>query len=194
MSKLVKLRRRETGDEFELSPDLTVGRLPSCGIMLQDPSVSRQHARLEQRADGWWVADLGSSNGTSRNGSRGKEFALREGDLVTFGAVAFDVVATRVFADTPEADEIELLDSAVEPVAAEPEASVAAAPSRNSAADQERARIRRELGESKRASGLGDLSQQPPWVQLLVLLFACAAVYGLVLGVRALMAMMSPAA
>ncbi len=35
---------------------------------LDDGRISRQHARLERRRDGWWLADRGSRNGTSVNG------------------------------------------------------------------------------------------------------------------------------
>ena len=34
-----------------------VGRDPSCEIVVTDGSVSRRHARLEQRAGAWWVVD-----------------------------------------------------------------------------------------------------------------------------------------
>ena len=81
----MKLRRRESGAETELTPGLVVGRLAECGLQLQDGSVSRRHAKLELRGSSWWVVDLGSSNGTFRNGERGKEFELRGGDLVTCG-------------------------------------------------------------------------------------------------------------
>ncbi len=44
---------------------VTFGRLATCGVSLPDaPDVSRQHARLTWRDAGWWVEDVGSSNGT----------------------------------------------------------------------------------------------------------------------------------
>jgi serine phosphatase RsbU (regulator of sigma subunit) len=46
-----------------------IGRAPENKIVLTDSSVSRQHARLFSRDDGWWVEDLGSKNGTKVNGN-----------------------------------------------------------------------------------------------------------------------------
>lgn len=70
---------------------VTVGRATSKAdweIGLQDPSVSRPHARLELM-DGNWVAfDLGSANGTLVNNVQINEKGrpLRDGDILTFGA------------------------------------------------------------------------------------------------------------
>ncbi len=56
-------------------------------IGLQDPSVSRPHARLERINDNWVVFDLGSSNGTMVNdvvvNEKGR--VLRDGDMIIFG-------------------------------------------------------------------------------------------------------------
>jgi pSer/pThr/pTyr-binding forkhead associated (FHA) protein len=47
---------------------ILVGRSPSADLRLDDPSVSRLHARIELRDDGVYVEDLGSRNGTSVDG------------------------------------------------------------------------------------------------------------------------------
>lgn len=70
---------------------ITVGRATSTAtweIGLQDPSVSRPHARLEQVDNAWVVVDLGSSNGTLVNGTPVNEKGrpLRDGDTISFGA------------------------------------------------------------------------------------------------------------
>jgi pSer/pThr/pTyr-binding forkhead associated (FHA) protein len=70
---------------------VTVGRATSNAtweIGLQDPSVSRPHARLELIDQTWVVFDLGSSNGTLVNGTAVNEKgrALRDGDTIAFGA------------------------------------------------------------------------------------------------------------
>jgi eukaryotic-like serine/threonine-protein kinase len=49
---------------------LTIGRSDESDITLPETAVSRQHARLEQRDGGWYVIDLGSTNGTFLGGSR----------------------------------------------------------------------------------------------------------------------------
>jgi predicted component of type VI protein secretion system len=68
-----------------------VGRDPSCEVVVSDGSVSRKHARLEQRGETWWVVDLGSANGTYVNSLKVGEQALRNGQELRFGALAFRV-------------------------------------------------------------------------------------------------------
>lgn len=81
------------GRSWESTETLRVGRLPSLEIHLPDPSVSRTHAELAPRPGGWAVWDLGSSNGTYRNGERlGRaEVQLRPGDQLQFGDVCLAV-------------------------------------------------------------------------------------------------------
>lgn len=48
-----------------------IGRSPNCAIALQDPSISRCHAVIGYRPDqGFYIIDVGSSNGTFVNGRR----------------------------------------------------------------------------------------------------------------------------
>lgn len=65
---------------------LTIGRLDSCQIVLDDPNASRRHAELTRREDGWWIVDLGSTNGTLVNGSLVKERRLEPGDQLQIGS------------------------------------------------------------------------------------------------------------
>lgn len=54
-----------------------------------DVGVSRKHAALRRRGDGWVIVDLGSTNGTILAGKplpAGEETALAEGDVVNVGA------------------------------------------------------------------------------------------------------------
>ncbi|MFZ4828505.1 MAG: FHA domain-containing protein [Phototrophicaceae bacterium] len=71
--------------------ELTVGRATNRAnweIALQDPSVSRPHARLALENGSWVLYDLGSANGTMINGLAvdGKGRPLRDGDIVAFGS------------------------------------------------------------------------------------------------------------
>jgi hypothetical protein len=68
-----------------------VGREPSCEIVVSDGSVSRRHARLERRGNAWWVVDQGSANGTYVNSLKVAEQALKNGQELRFGALAFRV-------------------------------------------------------------------------------------------------------
>jgi pSer/pThr/pTyr-binding forkhead associated (FHA) protein len=70
---------------------VTVGRATSKAdweVGLQDPSVSRPHAKLELVDTTWIVYDMGSANGTLVNGTPVNEKGrpLRDGDILTFGA------------------------------------------------------------------------------------------------------------
>ena len=68
----------------------TIGRDPVCDLFIEDLTVSRVHARLERGADGWMLADLGSTNGTRLNGWRVREpVRVRAGDRVCFGTARF---------------------------------------------------------------------------------------------------------
>jgi hypothetical protein len=81
-----------SGQPIDVVRDQTVvGRDPSCEIAVADGSVSRRHARLEQRGGIWWVVDQGSANGTYLNSLRIAEQALRNGQELRFGALAFRV-------------------------------------------------------------------------------------------------------
>ena len=76
------------GSRFVLRDQVvTIGRLPECGITLVDPNVSRNHAEIQARADGWWLVDLGSTNGSQVNGVPITERQLREGDELGFGNI-----------------------------------------------------------------------------------------------------------
>src|SRR5262249_42886252 len=46
-------------------PAVTFGRLATCTVSLpDDPDISLLHARLYWLDGGWWLEDLGSTNGT----------------------------------------------------------------------------------------------------------------------------------
>ena len=47
--------------------------------------VSRNHGYFSREGDGWYVTDLGSTNGTRINGSRQKRARIVPGDIVTIG-------------------------------------------------------------------------------------------------------------
>ena len=74
---------------FVLSSDsVVVGRQGDVNVKLNHESVSRQHARLELRDDGWLLTDLDSLNGTFVNRAAVKRHYLNNGDVIRFGRVA----------------------------------------------------------------------------------------------------------
>ena len=76
------------GEELALDGEpLTIGRGSSNDLALDgDDFASARHARFEERSDGLWIEDLGSTNGTFVNGARvTTPRRLEEGDLVRVG-------------------------------------------------------------------------------------------------------------
>jgi pSer/pThr/pTyr-binding forkhead associated (FHA) protein len=68
-----------------------VGRESPADLVIGDLSVSRTHARLESDPAALVVTDLGSRNGTFRNGEAVERGELSPGDQVRFGRVTFEV-------------------------------------------------------------------------------------------------------
>jgi hypothetical protein len=68
---------------------ILVGRAQSADLRLDDPQVSRLHARIEMRDDGVYVEDLGSRNGTRVDGANvtGSR-CLRVNDEIQIGAAS----------------------------------------------------------------------------------------------------------
>jgi hypothetical protein len=65
-----------------------MGRLTQADVTLQDPRVSRRHAEIHRGSEGVVLVDVGSTNGTRRNGERvlpGREVTLARGDVLIFG-------------------------------------------------------------------------------------------------------------
>jgi hypothetical protein len=56
------------GQRWALRNRLIIGRDASCDIVVADRQVSRRHARLTPTPNGILLEDLGSKNGTNRNG------------------------------------------------------------------------------------------------------------------------------
>lgn len=155
---------------------MTFGRLSGCDWMVEDASVSRRHARVLREAETWLIEDLGSSNGTFLNGVRGQRLALRPGDLVTFGSVAFDVLPAEGAAATPSA--------AAAPAATAPAAEARDQAAAAAAAERQRAQIQGSLRRPQRSRGFGDLSQQSAGMKFLALLIGLAVMAGVAFGVR----------
>ena len=76
--------------------EMFLGRDLSNDIVINDPEISRRHARLYSQGTTYVIEDLGSTNGTFVNGQRlmGPN-VLRPGDMMAFGervSMAFEAV------------------------------------------------------------------------------------------------------
>jgi pSer/pThr/pTyr-binding forkhead associated (FHA) protein len=57
------------GKRYAVPPGgATIGRSRDCDVVLADSNVSRKHAEIRPRGDGWTICDLGSTNGVRVNG------------------------------------------------------------------------------------------------------------------------------
>ncbi len=65
--------------------EVGVGRHPQCALTVQQPSVSRRHARFWFEGGSFHVQDLQSSNGTYVNNQRINQARLSDGDTVRCG-------------------------------------------------------------------------------------------------------------
>jgi pSer/pThr/pTyr-binding forkhead associated (FHA) protein len=85
------------GTRFDIRVPLThVGRGAHNDVVLADDSVSDSHAKLQKREAGWYVVDMGSTNGTWVGGQRiAGESALGAHTSVRFGKIraTFEPVA-----------------------------------------------------------------------------------------------------
>jgi adenylate cyclase len=62
-----------------------LGRTEECGLVLDDPGVSRQHARLKMEGPVLTLEDLSSKNGTRLNGQAMHTAILKAGDVLDLG-------------------------------------------------------------------------------------------------------------
>lgn len=83
------------GEWFDLGDELTVGRGPGCGVSLpEDTYVSQVHARVFRRDGGFWVEDLGSTNGTFLNDAKvSAPLALQRGDRLKVGRTVMELTS-----------------------------------------------------------------------------------------------------
>ncbi|HEX6088225.1 MAG TPA: adenylate/guanylate cyclase domain-containing protein [Thermoanaerobaculia bacterium] len=77
----------------DVRSELSIGRTEGNDLVLNHPSVSRKHARIEARDTHWWIVDLKSTNGVKLNGNLITESQVAAGDKILIGSVQLDVKA-----------------------------------------------------------------------------------------------------
>ena len=106
---------------FSVARDVTViGRREDCDLRIPLGDISRKHCRLIKDGNVLKLEDLGSSNGTYRNGERIQETELSPGDTVQLGPIAFVVQIEGV----PEDDQMQPMLRGVAPSQDDEEAEV----------------------------------------------------------------------
>ncbi len=97
MAKINYMDRDNVLREFEITDEaITMGREATNKVVIADPSVSRAHAYIEKRSDGYYLVDKNSSNGTFINGKKISQQKLNHNDKVNLGS------ASLVFEDEEE--------------------------------------------------------------------------------------------
>ena len=76
---------------LDLSESRTAGSAVHCELVIQDKAVSRLHFEVDPRADGLWVKDLGSRNGTYVNGIKISEARVPAGSVIRIGTTDITV-------------------------------------------------------------------------------------------------------
>jgi FHA domain-containing protein len=82
------LLNRCTKERRQLQSHTLVGRAQPCGLRIDEPVVSGEHAALSWQDGAWHVRDLGSRNGTFLNGARlemAVAYRCEAGAVLAFG-------------------------------------------------------------------------------------------------------------
>ncbi len=91
------------GQSFLLDrPVISIGRSSECDIIINDISISRCHAQVLRQANGNFVQDLASRNGSTVNGEPLlAPRLLVSGDVVCFGSIELEYTPVQTARTTP---------------------------------------------------------------------------------------------
>jgi pSer/pThr/pTyr-binding forkhead associated (FHA) protein len=68
-------------------PVVSIGRKLSNDLVIQSAQVSRNHAEIRSREEGFFLVDLGSTSGTFVNNEKIEESKIYSGDLILIANV-----------------------------------------------------------------------------------------------------------
>jgi hypothetical protein len=77
--------------------EISIGRKRDNNIVMLDFALSKQHAKIIVKTDGYWIVDLNSTNGTTiknKKAEANKEVRIEIGDTICFGQ-RFSFVLTK---------------------------------------------------------------------------------------------------
>lgn len=103
---------------WRLSQRLSIGRAETCALVLPAPDVSRQHAVIEDDADGWSLRDCGSQLGTRLNElalAPGTRAALHVGDVIAIGPWRLRLRAVDADCSEGDAESSAVVDRGIPP-------------------------------------------------------------------------------
>jgi hypothetical protein len=76
---------RGASSPIPLKDGMAIGRSSQCDLVLDEPNVSRIHARISKRDGEWVIEDSNSTNGLFVNGTRVTAVPLKPGDQIQVG-------------------------------------------------------------------------------------------------------------
>ena len=92
MACLTVLDGAHKGHRFALdNPTTRIGRREGNDWVLDDASISGTHCEIEKSDEGFLIRDLGSTNGTSVNGTPVRERRLCRNDVILLGEVPVEI-------------------------------------------------------------------------------------------------------
>ncbi|MCM1544334.1 MAG: FHA domain-containing protein, partial [Ruminococcus sp.] len=79
------------GERYPLNMwETSIGRSSSCDVVVGYDTVSRFHAVISRRIDGWYIYDLRSKSGISINNEKAeRKTTIRNGDILTLGQMKY---------------------------------------------------------------------------------------------------------
>lgn len=98
-SKLMEISNTADKNEYLLASDMVIGRSLGSDIRIDDPSVSRKHARIYRKGADYFIKDLQSRNGTKINDVPALPdipIKLHNGDRIKIGEVELDFELGRI--------------------------------------------------------------------------------------------------
>ena len=84
-----------TFEQREINHFISIGRDESQMIVLNDPFISRRHARIEKKRDHYMVTDMSSRNGVFLNGNKVFSALLKDQDCIRVGKTEFTFSSKR---------------------------------------------------------------------------------------------------
>ncbi len=86
MIKILLKYKNELQKTFKIGKDeITIGRLKSCDIHINNPAVSKHHTRIIKKQGNYLIEDLKSTNGTYLNTVRIISRYLKDSDVINIG-------------------------------------------------------------------------------------------------------------
>ena len=77
-------------ESYSIHSSITIGRSNKNDIVIKDPFISKNHARIEKKHNEYYIEDLNSSNGTFINNEQiFNPIRLEHGDTITMGQISF---------------------------------------------------------------------------------------------------------